>query len=79
MDARAVVVYTRSGHTARLVVAVPPAVPIYAFTADESVRRRLALYWGVQPLLTWRWRATRPRSSAVSDELAARGVWRAAT
>src|SRR5579884_965152 len=48
--ARAVVVYTRSGHTARLVSEFRPPMPIYAFTATEATYRRLALYWGVQPI-----------------------------
>ncbi len=48
--ARAMVVYTRSGHTARLVSEARPPMPIYAFTATVEVRRRLALYWGVEPL-----------------------------
>jgi pyruvate kinase len=50
VEAHAIVVYTRTGHTARLVAQCRPPMPVYAFTAAETVRRRLALYWGVQPL-----------------------------
>ncbi len=47
VGAVAVVVPTRSGFTARLVARHRPRVPIVALTADESVRRRLSLVWGV--------------------------------
>jgi pyruvate kinase len=50
VEARAIVIYTRTGHTARLVAECRPPMPLYAFTPGETVRRRLALYWGVQPL-----------------------------
>jgi pyruvate kinase len=50
VDARAMVVFTRSGHTAQLVAQCRPPAPIYAFSGDERVRRQLALYWGVEPL-----------------------------
>lgn len=47
----AIVVFTRSGTTARLVAQQRPGVPILAFTESEAVYRRLALVWGVTPLL----------------------------
>ncbi|MBX5491180.1 MAG: pyruvate kinase [Chloroflexi bacterium] len=46
--ARALVVVTRSGHTARLAAQCRPGLPILAFTGDEIVRRRLTLLWGVE-------------------------------
>ena len=48
--ARAVVVFTRSGLTARLVSAVRPSVPIYAFTPDAGVMGRMTLFHGVTPM-----------------------------
>jgi pyruvate kinase len=48
--ARAILAYTRSGHTAGVVAECRPPMPLYAFTATEAVRQRLALIWGVQPL-----------------------------
>jgi pyruvate kinase len=45
--ARAIAVPTRTGTTARLVARHRPRAPILAFSADEAVRRRLALVWGV--------------------------------
>ena len=48
---RAVVVFTQSGFSARLVSKERPAVPILAFTPDRSVYDQLALWWGVTPIL----------------------------
>jgi pyruvate kinase len=47
VGARAIAVPTRTGTTARLVARHRPRAPILAFSADEAVRRRLALVWGV--------------------------------
>jgi pyruvate kinase len=76
VDARAIVVFTRSGHTAQLVAQCRPAPPIYAFTPDETVCRQLALYWGVEPLLTSLDGDTDTVLVRVSEELAARGLLR---
>jgi pyruvate kinase len=51
LKARAVVAFTQSGSTARLISQDRPPVPIIAFTPSERVRRRLALDWGVVPRL----------------------------
>jgi pyruvate kinase len=52
-DARvkAIVVHTRSGATALLVSKLRPSLPIIALTPDPRVRTRLALAWGVHPVL----------------------------
>lgn len=49
-DARAIVVFTRSGATAATLSDERPRAPIIAFTSETATLRRLALYWGVQPL-----------------------------
>ena len=46
----ALAVYSESGRSAALVAAERPAPPVIAFTRHESVRRRLALVWGICPL-----------------------------
>jgi pyruvate kinase len=51
MDVTAIVAFTQSGYTARLVSKDRPPVPIFALTPEPHVARRLALYWGVTPLL----------------------------
>jgi pyruvate kinase len=51
LQARAVVVPTRSGATARIVSSERPAAPVVAIASDPAVCRRLALLWGVTPVL----------------------------
>ncbi len=50
VEAGAIVAFTESGTTARLLAKQRPAPPIIAFTPFEPIRRRMALYWGVRPL-----------------------------
>lgn len=50
-DVAAIVAFTQSGYTARLVSKDRPPVPIFALTPEPAVARRLTLYWGVTPLL----------------------------
>lgn len=47
----AIVAFTSSGYTARLVAKDRPKVPIVAMTHEYDVYHRLALLWGVEPLL----------------------------
>jgi pyruvate kinase len=51
-EATAIVAVTRGGKTARLLSALRPRVPIYAATDRGDISRRLALAWGVVPVLT---------------------------
>jgi pyruvate kinase len=51
LDARAIVAFTQSGFSARLISHQRPEVPIIAFTPSVDVRRRLALSWGVSSRL----------------------------
>jgi pyruvate kinase len=51
LNVAAIVAFTQSGFTARLVSKDRPPVPIYGLTPDPAVARRMALYWGVTPLL----------------------------
>lgn len=47
----AIVAFTSSGYTARLVARDRPKVPIIAMTHEYDIYHRLALIWGVEPLL----------------------------
>lgn len=58
--ARALIVYTESGRTARLVSKEPVGVPVLAFTSLESVRRRLTLLRDVRSFLI-------PRARSVEE------------
>lgn len=51
MKAEAMLVFTRSGHTARLASSQRPQCPIYCFTPFEKTYRSLALVWGVNSIL----------------------------
>lgn len=51
IKAKAIVAFTQSGFTARLVSKFRPKSPIIAFTPKADVRRRMSLYWGVNPFL----------------------------
>ena len=54
--ARAVVIFTHTGYSARLVSKSRPSSPIFALTPLESTCRRLTLAWGVLPVLVPKWR-----------------------
>jgi pyruvate kinase len=45
----AICCFTLRGETARLLAQFRPAMPIIAFSPDQSIRRRCGLYWGVVP------------------------------
>lgn len=49
--AKAVITFTQSGSTARMVSKYRPPVPIYALTPTVDIQRQLNLVWGVRPLL----------------------------
>lgn len=71
MDARAdaVVVFTRGGQSARRLAKERPRAPIYAYAADEHVRRGLLLSWGVRPRLMPAARSTDAIVAAVAADL----------
>jgi pyruvate kinase len=46
--ARAIACLTATGTTARTIARHRPSVPVYAFTDDERVVRRLSLVWGTK-------------------------------
>lgn len=50
ITASAIVAFTEQGSTARLLSKQRPIAPILALTVSESVRQRMALYWGVRPI-----------------------------
>ncbi|HEU4643591.1 MAG TPA: pyruvate kinase [Gemmatimonadaceae bacterium] len=51
LGAPVVMVFTKSGFTARIVASYRPVVPIIALTDVERTYRQLALVWGVRPVL----------------------------
>jgi pyruvate kinase len=63
--APAIVTYTRSGFTARVISSRRTPVPIVAVTDTETVLRQLAMVWGVLPVLC-------------TDELSDEVMWKTA-
>ena len=51
LEAEALVAFTQTGTSARLVSRYRSPIPIFAFTPEEPVRNRLALSWGVETYL----------------------------
>ena len=49
--AKAIVVFTLTGWSAKVMSKYRPPVPIYAMTPDLRVKRQLALTWGVTPII----------------------------
>jgi len=49
--AAAMVVFTQSGYSARMISRLRPPLPILAFTPDERVYHQMSLNWGVLPRL----------------------------
>ena len=50
IGAAAILAFTQTGSTAALVAKYRPAMPIFAVTPSQAVRRRLALYAGVRSI-----------------------------
>ena len=51
IGAAALVVFTETGSTARLVSSQRPGLPCFGFTPSESAARRMRLFWGLRPML----------------------------
>ncbi len=75
-DAHAVAIacFTLGGTTGRLLSQHRPHVPIVAFSPDQSIRRRIALYWGVIPKIMEPVRNSDLMCEMVSDRLIADGL-----
>jgi pyruvate kinase len=69
VKARAIITATGSGYTAIMVSRHRPEMPLVAVTPDVATMRRLALVWGVHPVLAPRCRNT--------DELIVNAIGRA--
>jgi pyruvate kinase len=52
LDSRLIVAFTESGMTAELLSCYRPKAPILAITYHEETYRRLALWWGVVPVMS---------------------------
>jgi pyruvate kinase len=71
---QAIVVFTRSGASARLISKDRPRVPIIAYTPSERIYRQLALWWGVWPHTIGLRGSTEELISEVDQRLQADGL-----
>jgi len=51
VDAKAIIAFSVSGKTTKLISKQRPASPVYAFSPSRTIYNRLSLMWGVTPLL----------------------------
>jgi len=72
--ARAIVAFSERGNTALLMSKQRPTAPIIAFTPSESVRRKMALYWGVRPYTTLQIEQTDARVDEAERRLTSEGL-----
>jgi pyruvate kinase len=73
MDLKAIVAFTQSGFTARLIAKDRPRVPIIAVTPNEHVWRQLGLLWGVSPRCCPFVQSTDAMIHIVEEDLVAQG------
>jgi pyruvate kinase len=78
--ARALVTFTHTGYSARLVSKTRPNAPILALTPLASTCRRLSLAWGVTPVLVPPWRTAEGMIEAgmrllLGKKMLRRGDW----
>lgn len=73
VDAKAIIAITGSGRTAMLISAGRPSVPLFSYSPDPVVRRRVALMWGVNADLTKRIRDTDKIIRHITDRLTRQG------
>ena len=67
---------TQTGRTARLISEHRPAARVFAFTPLQETWRRMALYWGVTPLVIPSYGSTDEMFRSVSQVLVGRGLCR---
>ena len=74
VGARIIVAFTETGSTARLISKYRPPQRVVAFTPNTTTRRRMALYWGIQPHAFERRDYTDDEIAAAAKILAEEGV-----
>jgi pyruvate kinase len=78
IGARCVIVFTKSGFSARIVAARRPNVPVVVLTDQERTWRQLGLVWGVLPFLvphakSYEQMAATARELVLKEGIAAKG------
>lgn len=74
VGAKTIVAFTETGSTARLISKYRPSQRVVAFTPNTATRRRMALYWGIQPHVFERREYTDDEIAAAAEILTDEGV-----
>ncbi|MGO4534268.1 pyruvate kinase [Leifsonia sp. 2MCAF36] len=73
VEAKFLCVFTESGESARRMARIRSRIPILAFTPEESVRRRMSLFWGVESFVVGRVTHTDQMVAQVDEALKSTG------
>lgn len=73
VEAKFLCVFTESGESARRMARLRNKIPILAFTPEESTRRRMALFWGVESFVVGRVTHTDQMVAQVDEALKSTG------
>lgn len=73
VEAKYLCVFTESGESARRMARLRNKIPILAFTPEESTRRKMALYWGVESFVVERVTHTDQMVAQVDEALKSTG------
>jgi pyruvate kinase len=73
VEAKYLCVFTESGDSARRMSRLRNGIPILAFTPDPAIRRRMALFWGVESFVVDRVTHTDQMVAQVDEVLKANG------
>ena len=73
VEAKFLCVFTESGESARRMSRLRNKIPILAFTPEESVRRRMSLFWGVESFVVGRVTHTDQMVAQVDEALKSTG------
>lgn len=73
VEAKYLCVFTESGESARRMARLRNKIPILAFTPEESTRRKMSLYWGVESFVVERVTHTDQMVAQVDEALKSTG------
>ena len=74
VDAKAIITSTRTGYTARQVAKHRPRTPIICTTPSAVTRRRMALVWGVEPVIVAEFQHTDEMIANIVEAVTRRGL-----
>ncbi|BDZ66488.1 pyruvate kinase [Agromyces mangrovi Wang et al. 2018] len=74
VEAKFLCVFSESGESVRRMTRIRSDIPILAFTPDPAIRRRMALYWGVQSFVVSRVTHTDQMVAQVDEVLSREGL-----